>query len=101
MSPIVTSLLRAAVAILGGHVERAHRQVCAEVLHWALFLPHWVNTHRRISGAESLEDLAARLGWNSLLLWSTVTSAVRYCAQLSRELCAEVCGGAQDIGAGN
>ena len=51
---------QAAVAILGNHAGRAPRRVCAEVLHRALFLHHWVNNHKHISGTETLEDLAER-----------------------------------------
>ena len=49
-----------AVAILGDHVGRASRRVCAEVLHRALYLHFWVNNHPRISGCTSLEDLSQR-----------------------------------------
>ena len=49
-----------AVAIMGDLLGRAHRIVAAEVLHRSLYLHFWVNKHNRISGNESLEDLAAR-----------------------------------------
>ena len=47
-----------AVAILGDHVGRASRRVCAEVLHRALYLHFWVNNHPHISGRTSLEELS-------------------------------------------
>ena len=38
-----------AVPLLGDHEGRAMRQVCAEVLHRALYLHWWVNKHGRIA----------------------------------------------------
>ena len=42
-----------AVLLLANHSGRAQRQVCAEVLHRALYLHWWVNAHGRISSTTS------------------------------------------------
>lgn len=56
----LTRATKQAVAILGNHIGRAQRRVCAEVLRRSLFLHHWINSHRHISRMETLATLAER-----------------------------------------
>ena len=49
-----------AIATLGDHRGAAERRVCAEMLHRALFLHHWVNKSAHISNETTLADLSER-----------------------------------------